>query len=462
MKLQEPASKKNKILFFLSYLGIDRITVWALFSKFSQMVSTLGTTILVSVFFSKEEQGYFYTFLSIISLQVFLEFGLGAVISSYASHEWAHLKLSPSGEILGDSNALSRLISLGNFTKNYYGKISTACFFLLLICGGIFFYKNNPSNIEMWIIPWVCLCLLTSTNLFLVPYWAILEGCNQMEIFFQFKFLQAFSVGVISWVTIYLGFGLLATTTAGFFGIIVIYIMMRRRCKSFFSKIFYSYPFADKLNWKVDIFPMQWRIGVSWISGYLTFSLIVPIVFYFKGPILAGQVGMTLFFITAITSVISAWVYPKNASMAILIAKSEFKALNQIFYLMSYRVALISMGLAVLVWLGIYFLNIYNVSIAERLLGPIPSAYFLGGGVILCVSLPMSTYLRAHKKEPLLLISILCGVTTSTAIFFSAKYHAIETVALSYFICLLFYMPLIIIIWIKFRKKHHVINTKKN
>lgn len=446
---------KTKILPFLSFLGLDGVTFWALSSKFWQMISGLITTLLVAAFFSREEQGYYYTFLSLISLQVFVEFGLGIVVSSYASHEWAHLKLGSRGHIFGNQNSLSKLISIGEFAKRYYLKISIVCFLLLLIGGSLFFLMKSSHNIELWFMPWCFLSLLTAVSLYLVPFWSILEGCNQVENVYIFRFVQALIAGLVAWVAIYFGLGLWAISLSGFVGILLIFFLMYRRYKNFFSTILYSKPFKAKVNWKNDIFPMQWRIGVSWISGYLTFSLFVPVIFYFKGPILAGQTGMTLVFTSAVTSVISAWVFPKAPFFGILIAKSKFDELNKMFYVMSLRVIFVAITMALLIWLGIYLVNVFQLPIAERLLPPFPAAFFLGGTVILCSGLPMSTYLRAHKKEPLLLVSVLCGIFTSSAIFLSAKYYSIDVIAIMYFTSILIFTPFIFFVWLNFQKKHH-------
>lgn len=445
----------TKILSLFSFLGIDRVTFWALSSKLCQMVSVLVATILVANFFSREEQGYYYTFLSIISLQVFVEFGLGIVVSSYASHEWAHLKLNNKGHIFGNQESLSRLIGLGGFAKRWYLKISIACFMLLLFGGSLFFLIKSSHNVELWFLPWCFLSLLTAMNLYLVPFWSILEGCNQVENVYKFRLTQALIAGLVTWATIYLGFGLWVISLAGLIGILLILVLMYRRYKAFFSIIFYSEVFRHQVNWKDDILPMQWRIGVSWISGYLTFSLFVPVIFYFKGPILAGQTGMTLVFTSAITGIISAWIFPKAPSFAILIAQSKFDELDKMFYLMSLRVILVAISMGIFIWFGIYLTNIFQLTIADRFLAPFPTAFFLGGTVLLCAGLPMSTYLRAHKKEPLLLISVLCGIFTSSAILFSAMFYSIEVIAIIYFTSILIFTPFIFIVWLRFRKINH-------
>jgi hypothetical protein len=447
---------KNKFLLILRFLEIDRATFLAVSSKILLMGSGLVTTVMVANFFSQEQQGYYFTFLSVISMQIFAEFGLGIVVGSYASHEWARLKLDDRGCIQGNQDSLSRLMGLGGFAKKYYLNISVVCFLLLLFGGTFFFLMKSSHNIDLWLMPWCFLSLLTAMSLYMVPFWSILEGCNQVESVYILRLAQVLIAGLVAWVTIYLGFGLWAIPMSGFAGIILIIFLMFRRHNNFFNTIFYSKSSGAKLNWRDDIFPMQWRIGLSWISGYLTFSLYVPVIFYFKGPVLAGQTGMTLAFVSAVTAVISSLISPKTPLFGILIAQLKFNELDRMVYRLSLRVILIAISIASIIWLGIYLINVFQFPIAERLLPPLPSAFFLGGAVVLCAGLPMSAYLRAHKKEPLMPLSILCGLFTSTAVFFTVKFYSIDLMAIMYFLSILIFTPFIFLIWFNFRRKNHL------
>src|SRR2546428_278946 len=63
--------------------------------------------------FTPELQGYYYTFASVQALQIFVELGFSNIVTYFAGHEWAKLSLDSQGRIVGDEDALSRLISLG-------------------------------------------------------------------------------------------------------------------------------------------------------------------------------------------------------------------------------------------------------------------------------------------------------------------------------------------------------------
>ena len=95
------------------WFGVDRAIAYALLSKLWLLFAGPITLYLISLYLTPEMQGFYYTFLSLVALQVFIELGFYVVITQFASHEWAHLSFDDSGSIIGDPAALSRLVSLG-------------------------------------------------------------------------------------------------------------------------------------------------------------------------------------------------------------------------------------------------------------------------------------------------------------------------------------------------------------
>ena len=84
-------------------------------------VSQPITLYLIVKHFTLSQQGFYYTFANILSVSIFLELSLGVVLTQFASHEFAHLFWKPDGSIAGDSEPLSRLISLARKSLKWYG-----------------------------------------------------------------------------------------------------------------------------------------------------------------------------------------------------------------------------------------------------------------------------------------------------------------------------------------------------
>ena len=148
------------------YLALGR--AWSL-------ISGPITMLLVTRFFTPVTQGYFYTFGSVMGLQVFFEMGFTQCIVQFASHEFAHLRFGANGAIEGDPVARSRLISLGRLSVKWYAAMSLLAVVAIGAGGYCFFQtKHDPSIAWGW--PWWCLCVSAGLSWVLLPLGALLEG----------------------------------------------------------------------------------------------------------------------------------------------------------------------------------------------------------------------------------------------------------------------------------------------
>ena len=80
----------NKLL---NYLGIDGAIFYTSLGRILQGLGGIITLILISKSMSKEEQGFYYTFMSVLALQMFFELGLNGILSQFVAHEMAFLKV---------------------------------------------------------------------------------------------------------------------------------------------------------------------------------------------------------------------------------------------------------------------------------------------------------------------------------------------------------------------------------
>jgi len=70
------------------------------------------------------------------------------------------------------------------------------------------------------------------------------------------------------------------------------------------------------------------------------------------------------------------------------------------------------------------------------------------------ISTPFAAYLRAHKKEPLMFLTILNGILVGISTFFFGKYYSVVEVAAAYLCVSVIINPLAIVIWSRFRIKY--------
>ena len=126
--------------------AVDRAVLFALLLRIWTILSGPVTVLLIATKFSPEVQGFYYTFATILALQVFVELGLGVVITQFASHEWAKLRLDEAGNIVGDDHSLSRLVSIARLALKWYGLASIIVAIGLGIGGHLFFSSSGTSS----------------------------------------------------------------------------------------------------------------------------------------------------------------------------------------------------------------------------------------------------------------------------------------------------------------------------
>ncbi|WP_431243073.1 hypothetical protein ACQ9BO_26135 [Flavobacterium sp. P21] len=85
------------------------------------------------------------------------------------------------------------------------------------------------------------------------------------------------------------------------------------------------------INYRLEIFPFQWKIALSWISGYFIFQLFNPVLFATEGAVVAGQMGMTLTVLNSIFSLAFSWISTKVPVFSSLIAQKNYKDLDALF-----------------------------------------------------------------------------------------------------------------------------------
>jgi O-antigen/teichoic acid export membrane protein len=146
---------------------------------------------------------------------------------------------------------------------------------------------------------------------------------------------------------------------------------------------------------------------------------------------------------------------PKAPRFGILIAQQRYAELDRMFWRMTAVVLSVTVMGAAGIWALVFSLNQLHHRFAIRLLPPAPTAYLLLATIIVSALLPMATYLRAHKKEPLLALSVTSGFLTGVAVVVLGKYYSAEGVAVGYLAVSATVTPFVALIWHRRRAEWH-------
>ncbi|TCD01960.1 polysaccharide biosynthesis protein [Pedobacter frigidisoli] len=402
----------------ISKVGIDRAIAYTIFSRIIQAGGGVFSVVFIAKFLSATEQGYYYTFSSIIALQIFFELGLSSIITQYASHEFAHLSIS-EGKIIGDVEHLSRLSSLLRFSLKWFSLISLGLFSVLLFCGTYFFDSfNNNENVN-WQAPWMILCIATAINLIVDPILAFLDGIGFIGDMSRTRLIQKTINIVLLFILLFGGFGLYSAAIASLVAITFNAFQIIFSSKlSLLRKLWHS---LDKavIKYSTEIFPYQWKVAISWISGYFIFYFFNPVLFATEGPVVAGQMGMTLAVLAGISSISMSWINTKVPLFSTLIAKKQFNELDSVFKSVLVQLSTINLlGLVAFIF-GIVMLSNFGNSYSIRFL-PITATILLSLVTFINQFIgSWATYLRCFKKEPFLVASVVVAAlcVASTLVF---------------------------------------------
>lgn len=395
-------------------LDIDRAVFFTLLSRLWSVGAGLITLALIAHFLSPELQGYYYTFSSLIALQIFAELGLNFALVQFASHEMAQLDWQTDGSVTGSMRAKRRLQSLLQFALVWFGAAALMLLLLLLPAGIFFFSTGHSDSVESKnvIIPWVLLVIFTATNLFISMAAAILEGCGKVSQVAVMRLWQTVFGATVVWLILYLGGTLLAIPASSFAMALVGAIWLFVNQRVFFKDLLTHKSKLPGMGWRKEILPFQWRIALSWASGFFIFQIFTPLLFKTVGPVAAGKMGMTMQIFSAMNGVAMAWITTRAPIYGQLIATGQRKQLDTLFFKgLLYSSTFLLFGILVLLG-GLYFATESKLEFSDRVLP-------LGLFSFLCIAslanhivFAEATYLRSHKEEPFMAISILSAITT--------------------------------------------------
>lgn len=397
------------------------------------MFGGLLIILCISIFLTPNEQGYFYTLNSLIALQVFFELGLNLVIIQFSSHEMKHLQWSANGTLEGDEIAEGRIKSLARLVALWFIVVSLVLIVIVIPSGILFFQNQGDSESPLLInVIWSTTVVAVSAAMLINGLLALLEGCHKVAEANKIRSLMNLANIFGICISLYAGLGLMSVAVGAALSVLIGLLRINKRFLNFYSFLFSKKPLKTTLNWKEEIFPFQWRIALSWMSGYLAFQIYNPVIFKVDGSIIAGQMGMSLQIILAINGLTGAWITSKMPYFGTLISQNKYLELNKLFRKLFIKSFIVNIILVFIFCALIYTAGVFNLNIVQRLLSInnliILSIACIANHVTFC----LACYLRAHLREPLLKVSILSGLTTLILVFLIVPLHGVNSAVYIY------------------------------
>lgn len=437
------------IKIFFKKMEIDNHVAYSLILRLWSIIAGAFLVVLIPYSLTKAQQGFYFTFSSLLAAQVFFELGLNSVLNQIVGHESAHLNFNVDGKLEGPEINVSRLNSLFRLIRKVYKWMAILFFFSIFIGGYVFFNTQSVDNGNEWKRVWPILTLVTAINLYLSPFLSSLEGMGLVAKVSKLRLCQSIAGYLILWISLLLGVGLMSMIAIPFLAALFSSAWIFKNYKDLFFNNKYINS-TNAISWQKEVFPFQWRIALSWLSGYFIFQLYNPVVFSRFGAEAAGKVGLALTIYTTIGAFSFSWVSAKLPVMTQFIALSKKTELHTLFWKVLTRSSILNLSCCIAFVIIVQLAKVYGFKIADRvpdlsILIMLSVVSFVNNFIFSAAS-----YMRAYKKEPMLMNSICVAVLSVFGIYVGALYSVFSIFLIYMLIVVIVSLPWTIFLFKKF------------
>lgn len=460
--------------------GIDRAVGFTLLTQVWNLVSRPLSVYMTLRFLSPAQQGYFYTFTSILGLQVFFELGIGVVMQQTVSHETGQLHWTDAGTLTGDPIAKSRLASLLRMMAQWYAAIALAATLTILPVGWWMFARKDveqsrvqnivpdkPGDVRTlfrpseghvdWRLPWTATVAVAAAYMLLTPTTMLLAGCGRVADVAQFGSTQAVALNLALWAVLALGGGLLAAPAGNTVAVLLLVGWLVRRWSPVFRDLWTQPRGGPAVDWWREVWPFQWKVSVSWPFGYLVYGLFTPVLFEFRGAEEAGKMGISLALASMLTNVSMSWINPKMPAFGQMIARRDWAALDRTFRAAFLRSTALAVVGAAALWVAVVVLQASGHRYGDRFLPPLPMALLAACAVVNHVVWSVTGYIRAHKRDPFVATTIAMGLTLGTAVLLVGRPYGATGMAIAYLVLNVAFGAVFVAIAERSRRQWHTV-----
>lgn len=409
-------------------IGLDAGVSFAALTRGWGVLGAVVTIGLVVRTFSPVLQGYYYGFLGLLVIQQLFQTGLSVVMQQYASHEWARLRVV-DGSIVGDPSALSRLASLIRLSRRAFRVTSVVVLIALVLAGHLMFGGRQDPGIS-WMGPWYVLCLVTSLSVLVLPMSAILEGTRNVAPQQRAQFVGGVVGSIGGWVAILADMGLYSAAVIVGLRSAVVALMLARPYRPFASLRSDSTD-GPAINWK-ELWPLQWRVTLTWLTGILMYQSMVPITFLLVGPIAAGQMGLLNQVLQAVNAIGGVWLVSAQPRMGELAAARQFMAIRRLTRVTAIRCSATAtlVGLAALISVGI--IEWVRPDVGARFGPPLLLVVLVLVAVGMQPASAMVAAIRFQKKEPFVRLGLVSSALSVAAMTFGGVSYGLAGVVIGF------------------------------
>jgi hypothetical protein len=400
---------------------MQRESAYALAARAVQALIMAIAGVLVALRFSPDEQGLFFTFMSLGALIQLGEFGLGYSILQISSHLAANA--GAGGEARLQAMAY-RARRLGAWLLPASGLLCAALGVLLLRHRAGVDAQGPVLGLAPWLAYAAAVPLAHAVNLVLL----FVEGARSVRRAWRIRLVQEVLAGAVFVLSLLAGAGLWS---------LVVHALARAGVSAVGLWLDTAHAprpasgSAASFDWRREAWPFQWRVGLSALAGYFVFQAFNPLLLLEQGAEAAGRFGLSLAIMNMLLLLSGAWPLSQAARYGRWLAAREHALLEPAFRRMLVGSTSLTLGLALLVIAIQAGLEAIAHPFAQRLADLPTTAALMVAAVLNHVTVALAVLLRAERREPLLALSTVGGALTLAAVWWAARGGSLFSPALA-------------------------------
>jgi hypothetical protein len=439
---------------WLHLAGVDRAVAVTVIGRFVALLSGPITLFFQLHFLTGGERGYYVTFGGLIGMVTLLELGLAQTLAIFASHEMADLRWESNDDLSGPSAARTRLRSILRLGLKWYALIAVVLVVVMLPFGFWYFTRFGQGSVD-WQWPWTLSVIIAAGNLLVSPAIAILENVGMVTDVAMLRLRQNVVSNLASWAVLALGGGLLAAPVlTGAALVVTLHGLYRWRRRVRSIGVRRGGDDGPPLAYWREIWPLQWRMGLSWLGGFSIVYLTFPIVFPIWGDVVTGQFGMSAQLGLAIQNFALPWLSTKQPVMVGHAARRDWIALDRLFFHRMWACLTVTALGAAAACVVLWGMRVWEIKYAEGFVPLVPFAILMFSSWFASLISAMALYFWAHKLDPLYKASLTQGLLLPLLALVIAEPFGVTGVALARLVTTIAFAAFAVVTFRILRRSH--------
>lgn len=368
---------------------------WAHVYTISVFTSGPVTAVLVVMLLTPSGQGLYYTLGSLVASLALFEFGSAT----------ATAQLLGSG--IRERGRCPRSSSGGNDRMAVYdvglrwNRASTVVFVATMGLGGAWLLRSSATADHTVLLPWFSLLIVSAAQSLLAPRFALLQANQQLALYWLNRVAFHWAYTVTLWSSLLAGLQLWSLAGASSIGLVWSLLFL------FWSRRFLTVGPRGNIGrsglWRTfrqRVWPLQWRLGLSWFSVTFALAWLTPITMHHDGALDAGRMGLTVTLSLVIFAFGTNWLAPDEPRFARLVASGDELSFR-VEFTRRYWLALASA--AAIAGTAVTFIALarrWYPPFEDRILAPFDATVLLVGVLTVVAVRNLGSYCRAHCVDP--------------------------------------------------------------